>query len=158
MQGIKRATKWGYSLYEMEVYGDKKIATGLSDVHFIKLSLKDNKDSLLSDNFYWRGNKSNNYTALNNLPKASLKVNSHLTTMNGKSVINATITNSKKSIAFAVHVQAYKASGAERSLPAIMNDDYFTLLKGESKNITIEFDEKLLPGGKYKIVAEAYNK
>jgi hypothetical protein len=158
MQGIKRATKWGYSLYEMEVYSDKRIATGLSNVHFIKLSLKNDKDSLISDNFYWRGNKSNNYTALNNLPKASLKINMHLVKLNGKLVIKATITNSKKSIAFAVHVQAYRKSDGERILPAIMNDNYFTLLKGESKNITIEFDKKLLPDGKYILKAEPYNK
>jgi hypothetical protein len=39
-----------------------------------------------------------------------------------------------------------------------MNDDYFTLLKGESKNITIEFDESLLPDGKYALKIEPYNK
>jgi len=157
MQGVKRATRWGYSLYEMEAYGSKKVATGLSAVHFIKLLLKDKNGKLLSDNFYWRGNKTNDYTALNSLAKASVKVSSHLTKNNGKATINATITNSKKSIAFAVHVQTYRKSDGERVLPAIMNDDYFTLLKGESKNITIEFDEKLLPNDKYILKVEPYN-
>ena len=158
MQGIKSATQWGYSLYEMEAYGSKRTQTGLSSVHFIKLNLKDDKGNVLSDNFYWRGNTSNNYTALDSLAKADVKVTSKLTKNNGKAVINATIINSKKSIAFAVHVQAYKASDGERILPAIMNDDYFTLLKGESKNITIEFDESLLPEGKYVLKVEPYNK
>lgn len=158
MQGIKRATHWGYSLYEMEIYGNEKINTGLSPVHFIKLSLKDSQGKLLSDNFYWRGSKANDYTALNNLPKASVKVVSHLTKNKDKATINATITNSNKSIAFAVHVQAYRKSDGERILPAIMNDDYFTLLKGESKNITIEYDESLLPDEKYVLKIEPYNK
>ncbi len=157
MQGVKRATQWGYSLYEMEIYSNKKIETGLSAVHFIKLRLTDDKGKLLSDNFYWRGNKSNDYTALASMPKASVKVSSTLTRNNGKAVINAAISNSNKSIAFAVHVQAYRTSDGERILPAMMNDNYFTLLKGESKNITIGFDESLLPDGKYTLKVEPYN-
>ena len=158
MQGIKRATQWGYSLYEMEIYGSKKTETGLSAVHFIKLSLTDEKGKLLSDNFYWRGNKSNDYTALNSLPKSNLKVTSKLSRNKGKAVINAVISNSNKSVAFAVHVQAYRVSDGERILPAVMNDNFFTLLKGGSKRIDIEFDEKLLPDGKYFLKVEPYNK
>ncbi len=37
--------------------------------------LTDQQGKLLSDNFYWRSNKSSDYTALNKLPKASLKNN-----------------------------------------------------------------------------------
>lgn len=158
MQGIKRATQWGYSLYEMEIYSSKKVESGLSAVHFIKLRLTDDKGKLLSDNFYWRGNTANNYTALHTLPKAAIKTVSKLTKANGKAMINATVANSKRSVAFAVHVQAYRVSDGERILPAIVNDDYFTLLKGESKNITIEFDESLLPDGKYELRVEPYNK
>lgn len=158
MQGIKRATQWGYSLYEMEIYSGKKIETGLSAVHFIKLKLTDEKGNLLSDNFYWRGDKANNYTALNNLPKSSLKIDSKLSRRKGKAVINAAIKNGNKSVAFAVHVQAYRKSDGERILPAIMNDNYFTLLKGETKHIAIEFDESLLPDGAYFLKVEPYNK
>jgi hypothetical protein len=60
-------------------------------------------------------------------------------------------------VAFAIHVQAVGSDG-ERILPAIMNDNYFTLMKGETKHIDIEFDHQLLKDGKYKLVVEAYNK
>lgn len=43
------------------------------------------------------------------------------------------------------------------ALPAIMNDNYFTLMAGEKKNVTITFDEKLLDGGSYKLVVTPYN-
>ena len=39
-----------------------------------------------------------------------------------------------------------------------MNDNYFTLMAGEKKNITISFDEKLLQGGSYKLAVTPYNK
>ena len=40
----------------------------------------------------------------------------------------------------------------------LMNDNYFTLLKGESKDIEIEFDSDLLPDGNYSLSVIPYNK
>jgi hypothetical protein len=156
MQGIKRATGFGYSLYDLEVYGRKK--SSLSDVHFIRLLLKDEQGKLLSDNFYWRSNKLSDYTALNNLPKVKLRCNSRLLNKDGKDLIEATVSNPSGAVAFAIRVQAVRAIDGERILPALMNDNYFTLFKGESKTITIEFDPALLQGGSYKIIVEPYNK
>lgn len=158
MQGLQRATMWGYSLYEFELYGRKKKVTGLSPVHFIKLELTDAEGRLLSDNFYWRSNKPGDYKALNTLPKAKLNTTSQLVNREGKKVIKARIENIGSSIAFAVHVQAFRSADGERILPALMNDNYFTLLKGESKEIEIEFDGDLLPDGKYKLSVVPYNK
>ena len=157
MQGLKCATMWGYSLFEFELYGTKKQVTGLSPVHFIKLELTDAKGNLLSDNFYWRSNQPGNYKALNTLSNAKLNTTSKLIDRKGKKVIKAQIRNVGTSIAFAVHVQAVRSSDGERILPALMNDNYFTLLKGESKDIEIEFDAALLPDGSYKLNVVPYN-
>lgn len=51
-----------------------------------------------------------------------------------------------------------RSSDGERILPALMNDNYFTLLKGESKDIEIEFDSDLLPDGNYSLSVIPYNK
>ena len=161
MQGVKCATMWGYSLYEFELYGKKKKPTDLSPVHFIKLELNDANGNLLSDNFYWRSNKPGDYKALNTLSKAKLNVTSQLvnrTDHGDKKVIKATIKNVGPSVAFAVHVQAVRSSDGERILPALMNDNYFTLLKGESKDIEIEFDSELLPDDNYRLSVIPYNK
>lgn len=160
MQGVKCATMWGYSLYEFELYGKKKKPTDLSPVHFIKLELNDANGNLLSDNFYWRSNKPGDYKALNTLSKAKLNVISQLvnrTDHGDKKVIKATIKNVGSSVAFAVHVQAVRSSDGERILPALMNDNYFTLLKGESKDIEIEFDSELLPDDNYRLSVIPYN-
>ena len=76
-----------------------------------------------------------------------------------KAEIRATIglPKSAKSVAFAVHVQAVRTVDGERILTAIMNDNYFTLMPGENKEITINFDKYLLKGGSYKLLVTPYN-
>lgn len=157
MLGLKRATEWGYSLYELEVYGKDKATPDLSPVHFIRLELTDANGRVLSENFYWRSNVLGDYTALNQLPKAKLKVSSRMETKDGKKVINATIKNVGSSVAFGIHVQPYRKADGERILPIIMNDNYFTLLQGESKILEMEFDASLLPGKDYTLKVTPYN-
>jgi len=130
----------------------------LPDVHFIRLLLKDGGGRLVSDNFYWRSNTLGDYTALNRLGKARLRVGSRLEARGSRAVIVATIANPSSPVAFAVRVQAVRSSDGERLLPALMNDNYFTLFKGESKTVEIEFDPALLKGGDYKLIVEPYNK
>lgn len=99
------------------------------------------------------------FTALNTLPAAELKVSSKLLRKNGQAEIRAAIAHLKsaKGVAFAVYVQAVRTSDGERILPAIMNDNYFTLMPGETKDICITFDEALLQGGSYKLLVTPYN-
>ncbi|HVV03930.1 MAG TPA: glycoside hydrolase family 2 protein, partial [Puia sp.] len=136
---------------------DLGFSMDISPVHFIRLSLKNGSGTVVSDNFYWRGSQPNDYTGLNTLAPARLRVKQQLQRENGKAVITATVTNAGKSVAFAVRVQAVRTKDGERILPALMDDNYFTLLQGESKEIRIEFDEALLQGGGYQVLAQAYN-
>ncbi len=156
MLGRKRATEWGYSLYDFEVYG--KRSNALSDVQFIRLLLKDANGTLQSENFYWRSSRMADYTALEKLPAARLKVTSTIAQRGDSSYITASITNPASSPAFAIHVQLVRTDNNERVLPAIMNDNYFTLFKGEKKQLEISFQKKLLTDGKYKLLVTPYNK
>ena len=49
------------------------------------------------------------------------------------------------------------ASTGEQILPVIMDDNYFTLLRGETRKVDIEIDESLLGEDTYKLVARPYN-
>ena len=40
----------------------------------------------------------------------------------------------------------------------MMNDNYFSLMKGESKTVNIEFDKSLLGKDKMRLRVEAYNR
>ena len=158
MLGLKRGSGWGYSLWEFEVYGSRKNNT-LSDVHFIKLKLKDKNGKLLSDNFYWRSNNKADYSALNTLPKVHLKVNTKTKKVDGKYIMDAVITNPATSpaVAFAIMAQAVKVSNGEEILPVFTNDNYFSLLPGESKNIHIEFDVDVIRNDTPKLLVVPYN-
>ncbi|MGN6416447.1 MAG: discoidin domain-containing protein [Pseudobacter sp.] len=157
MQGVRRSSTWGYSLYDFEVYGRNR-SNALQEMQFIKLQLTDQEGKILSDNFYWRSNKPADYTALNKLPKASLKTSSIARKEGSRTIVEATVSNKGKGVAFAVRVQALDAATGKQILPAIMNDNYFTLLKGESRKVEISFDTALLPDGKYRLLVEPYNK
>ena len=117
MLGLRRATQWGYSLYELEVYRRDAKAPKLSPVHFIRLELTDRDERLLSDNFYWRAARRGDYTALNTLAPARLQVHSRLFTEAGRKVIRTTVRNIGRSVAFAVHVQPYPSRTANASCP-----------------------------------------
>lgn len=159
MYGIERGSYWGYSLYNFEVYAGNVKSKDLSDVHFIKLELKDKSGKLISDNFYWRGNKRKDFTALNSLPKVNLKVNSKLIQANGKYFIHAQISNpvSSAGVAFGIRVQAVKSKTKEQILPVVMSDNYFSLLKGETKDLIIEFDAENLDQDIPVLLVEPYN-
>lgn len=157
--GFERGTWYGYSLYNFDVLSGTQLSDGLDDVHFLRLTLKDESGRKISENTYWRGNVRKDYTALNSLPESKLKVSSKLNRKDGEANIQAVITNpsSAKGVAFAVHVQVVRKSDGERVLPVIMNDNYFSLLPGENKELLISFDEKLILNDDYVLKVNAYN-
>lgn len=159
MHGIERGSWWGYSLYDFEVYQGDVASPGLTDVHFIKLQLTDKNGKLLSDNLYWRGSKRKDYTTLNNLEKVNLKVQYKTIKTGGKTFISATIVNppSSKSAAFGIRLMLTNTLNGEQILPAIISDNYFSLMNGESKKVEISFDSALVVGNNIRLTAEPYN-
>jgi hypothetical protein len=157
--GAERGSSWGFSLWDLKIYGAAK-NNDLTPVHFIKLRLKDLSGKVLSENFYWRGNKRKDFTALNSLKPVALKVSTTTVRANGKYRISAQITNPKAAniVAFAIRVQVVKAKTGEQILPAFVSDGYFTLFPGETRNVDVEFDETLLGSDNPKLIAEPYNR
>lgn len=160
MFGTELGWWFGYSLWSFDVLGGTEPSEGLSDVHFIRLTLRDKTGRVVSENNYWRGNERTDFTALNTLKPVDLKVKSKMERKDGgKAVISADVTlpKSAPNVAFAVHVQPVRTSDGERILPAVMSDNYFTLMPGETRHVTFTFDEELLNGGGYKLEVEPYN-
>ena len=128
----------------------------LLDVDNLFVTDRDGKP--LSENFYWRATRRGDYTALNTLAPARLQVRSKLTAGGDRKVIRTTVRNTGRSVAFAIHLQPYRLSDGERILPYEADDNYFTLLPGESRTIDFRFDGSLLPDDRYEVRAEAYNR
>lgn len=159
MHGIERGSWWGYSLYDFEVYKGNLPSQGLSDVHFIKLKLTDLQGKVISDNFYWRGNKRKDYTALNQLKPVNLKVNYKTVAKNGKTHVTLSVTNpaTSGSAAFGIRLLLTGALSGEQILPAIFSDNYFALMSGETKLVNIEFDSNKIGKGGFKLDADLFN-
>lgn len=148
------------AMHEIEVYASaepEEDATGLTPVHFIRLELTDDRGNVLSDNFYWRSLRMGDYTALGSLSPAKISVRSTYSEEGGKVIVNTRISNKGKDTAFAIRVMPVFGSTGEQILPAIMDDNYFTLFKGESKDIRIEFDASLVDNDTFEITARPYN-
>lgn len=139
---ISRATQFGYSIFEIEVYGKSQKKNALTPVHFIKLELKDKNKKLLSENFYWRnGIEDLNYNDLNNVSEANITAElAERKNTDGKEIITFSINNKSKNVAFANRLTLINKATGEQILPAIFSENYLTLLPGEQKKISVEFD------------------
>ena len=102
--------------------------------------MRDSKDRLLSENFYWRElpERQDDLQALNTLPTVALDIQASRHDSAGKCLIGATVRNPTKSVALMAHLQLRKAHSGQRVLPVFYSDNYLSLLPGESKTLTIE--------------------
>jgi hypothetical protein len=130
---------------------------GLSPVHFVKTELLDAQGKVVSDNFYWRGNGANNLTALAGLPPADIEVNIVRHDAGGKCLLDVTLTNSSNVVALMTHIQLRKQGSNERVLPVFYDDNYISLLPGESRTIKVEAASKDLAGDNPLVVVDGWN-
>ena len=122
-------------------------AETLSGLYFIRLRLTDADGALLSENFYWETTKGkhDDYTALNTLPKADVRADilDDVTTADGYRRLTVRVENHSNTVAFALRLRLVDETTKARILPVIMDENYFTLLGGESRTLTLEFEAPL---------------
>ena len=113
----------------------------LSPVHFLKLWLIEN-GKVVSDNFYHRSLEENNYQALKQLPQITLNSQSEAR-QNEKGDWTATVTleNPASIPALMIHVNVTGDKDGDQFLPIFYSDNYFALLPGEKKVITIRWKD-----------------
>jgi hypothetical protein len=131
----------------------------LSDLNFIRLELTDEQDRVVSGNFYWRNGKNpDDYTALNLLPEAVLSTDYTGERENGNYRINYSIQNEASTVAFGIRLRVVNGRTGERILPVFMEENYFTLMPGETKSLHIEFDESLVGSDSALVLVKQYGK
>lgn len=139
----------------------------ISQVHFIKLYLYDDKGKLVSDNFYWRSNDkyegsktltgptSSGFESLADLKEVALKVKSGVSKKEDWQVMELSIQNPSSSIAFFVQLQYIDQNG-KPVRPSFYSDNFFSLLPGESKKVVVETALKNLPE-KGQLIVKGWN-
>ena len=121
----------------------------ISQVHFIKLRLLDSKGKEVSSNFYWRSNDkykgkktltgpaTSGFEELRNLEQAKLQTSYKIRMDADNYYIDIKLKNVSGSIAFFNQLQLLDQQ-QKPVRPSFYTDNFFSLLPGESKNITIE--------------------
>lgn len=138
------------SVHTIHVLKASAAAETLSGLYFIRLRLTDADGALLSENFYWETTKGkhDDYTALNTLPKADVRADilDDITTADGYRRLTVRVENHSNTVAFALRLRLVDETTKARILPVIMDENYFTLLGGESRTLTLEFEAPLCTG------------
>lgn len=151
-------------------------ARDLSTTYFLRLQLHDTAGKLVSDNFYWlstkpdtlnwKGRKDTVYTpqaefgdltGLNTLPQVKLDVQSASKRENGKRETHVTVRNLSSALAFMVHLRITKGKGGEDVTPIFWQDNYFSLLPHEAREISAKYDAANLGESSAVLEIDGYN-
>ncbi|PYX62002.1 MAG: glycosyl hydrolase family 2, partial [Acidobacteria bacterium] len=147
----------------------------LTPTYFLALRLEDAGGKLVSSNFYWLSTKPEtldwekstwyttptasyaDYTALLQLPKIKLKVASRTDRKGADSVTHVTLANPSKSVAFFVRMKVDKGGGGEEILPVLWQDNYVSLLPGESREFSATYRTVDLGTAKPSVEVSGWN-
>lgn len=116
---------------------------GISQTHFVRLLLRQGA-RVVSDNFYWRGTSYESYGALAGLPKVALSGMAHRIVDGKTNTVTATVANPSSSVALMIRLVLTRGASGARVLPTFYQENYFSLLPGESKEIPLEFENDAL--------------
>jgi hypothetical protein len=128
----------------------------LSAVHFLKLTLTEN-GKVVSDNFYWRGKEDGNYKALNQLSKVVLTTQTSVSKSGSEWLSTVTLKNDTPTPALMIRLNVTGSKDNQRILPVFYSDNYFSLLPGEEKTITLKLHDVDTRGEKPKVDITGFN-
>ena len=121
----------------------------LSDAFFIKLTLTDASGKVLSDNIYWRGREEGNLQALRTVAKTSPKCKVARTSTAGEYCFTVTVSNTDKVPAMMLRLKAMDSATGDLVLPVLYSDNYFFLMPGESRTVSIRVRKEDCAGKPY---------
>ena len=113
-------------------------------VYFVKLEMSDAEGRLVSENFYWlRTSGVADYKALQSLPPVKLATSLEMAAQGTSRLARVKVANPTDHIAFFVQLALVNGYAGDEILPVFWSDNYFSLLPGESREITARFDSPI---------------
>ncbi len=128
----------------------------LAQIHFCRLTLRQG-DRVLSTNTYLRAREEGNLRAIRNLGQATVTLATQRKRRGNSWQLIADVQNTAKVVAVMTHVKAIGSEDGDRILPAIYNDNYFTLMPQERRTITVELQQADTRRQAPEIVLEGFN-
>jgi len=151
---------------------------GLSTTFFVKLGLRDARGKSVSDNFYWLSAKPDtldwahkqdtvytpqaefgDVTGLNSLPQIKLQTSALLDqrpgAVTGKAHVR--VKNTSSSVAFQIRLRLADKQDDQDVVPVFWEDNYFSLMPGEERIISVGYDTAELHGAHPVIQVGGFN-
>jgi len=128
----------------------------LTAVHFIRLALRKGQD-VVSANFYLRGVKEGDYSAIRDLPKVKVEATTKTERLGDKWVMTTELHNASRQPVLMVRVKAVREKSGDRILPALYSDNYVALMPGERRTILTEVKDEDTRGEQPRMVVEGFN-
>jgi len=152
---------------------DAPQAAGLTPTYFLRLRLQDANGKQVSDNFYWLSTKLDtlawdqrkdtvytpqkdfgDLTGLAALPTVKLEAQASRVTDGG---LKIAVKNTGNSVAFMVHLRLTSGKGGDEVAPVFWQDNYFSLLPGESKDVSARYNAAALNGKEPVLELDGFN-
>lgn len=148
---------------------------GISTTYFLNLQLFSASGELLSRNFYWLSAKADvldfkktewyytpqtgfaDFSALQNLPEAQITAHMKAAPAAGSFAAHVTLRNSGQGLAFLVRARLLKGKNGPEVLPIFWDDNYISLLPGESRDISVNVRKADLGDAKPVLVIDGFN-
>jgi exo-1,4-beta-D-glucosaminidase len=159
-----------------------KVTQDAPPLCFVRLRLNDDTGKLASVNTYWLSTKPDvlsdkaasddddwnitrcssyaDYTALEQLPRANLRIDDFRidpAASAGEGRATVRVSNSTDAIAFLVRLKLTRGDGGEELLPIRWQDNYFTLLPSEQRDVSVCWLSKDLGDEKPAIAVDCFN-
>ena len=122
---------------------------------FLTLRLVNTDHQIVSDNLYWLPDSTGNYSGLQHLAPAALSVEAHRSAGNtqvatgptnvGPATAHITVTLRNPAggpVAFFNRISLVDPATKQRLLPVFYSDNYVSVLPGETKTITLDYNPK----------------
>ncbi len=136
--------------------GKLDFSRNTTKVQFIKLRLMKGTETV-SDNFYWRSSANYDYTSLAQMPQVDLKCEATATPQ-APAKLRVTVSNPTPNVALMVSLSLVKDNESnDRVLPCYYQDNYFSLLPNETKQVSIEFSANALGQAKPAVLVKGWN-
>ncbi|HST08118.1 MAG TPA: hypothetical protein VLJ83_08090, partial [Gemmatimonadaceae bacterium] len=146
---------------------------GVTGAYFVDLRLTGPDSRPLSTNFYWLSTRMDvlsdsstwymtpvknyaDFTALRSMPQAAVTARAQFTSSGGSGQARVTLTNPGKSIAFFLRLQVTGKDG-EEALPVLWEDNYVSLLPGETRTLTASYRVRDLGGAPPRLLVTGWN-
>jgi exo-1,4-beta-D-glucosaminidase len=149
---------------------------GVSPTYFVRCQLSNDGGSPIVDNVYWQSTTDDemggfqhdlafmvnetswaDFTALNTMPKADVKITGSVTNVGEESRAAIRLTNSSAHPAFFMRVEVVKGVDGDEVLPITYEDNYVTLFSNESRTLHARFRTANLNGQTPYLRLEGYN-